>query len=156
MKITENRKAYHDYFIEDKFEAGIILQGWEVKAIRSKNVSIKEGYIIIKNGEIYIVGMHISPLKTISNHIIPDPYRTRKLLLNNNEIKKLIGKVDQKGFTLIPLNLHYKNNLIKLDIALGKGKKMYDKRNDSKEKESKKEQERFLKSKLKTYSQNKD
>ncbi|AFZ82724.1 SsrA-binding protein SmpB [Candidatus Kinetoplastidibacterium crithidiae] len=156
MKITENRKAYHDYFIEDKFEAGIVLQGWEVKAIRSKNVSIKEGYIIIKNGEIYIIGMHISPLKTISNHITPDPYRTRKLLLNNNEIKKLIGKVDQKGFTLIPLNLHYKNNLIKLDMALGKGKKMYDKRNDSKEKESKKEQERFLKSKLKTYSNNKD
>ncbi|WBF65848.1 MAG: SsrA-binding protein SmpB [Candidatus Kinetoplastibacterium crithidii] len=156
MKITENRKAYHDYFIEDKFEAGIILQGWEVKAIRSKNVSIKEGYIVIKNGEIYIIGMHISPLKTISNHITPDPYRTRKLLLNKNEIKKLIGKVDQKGFTLIPLNLHYKNNLIKLDIALCKGKKMYDKRNDSKEKEYKKEQERFLKSKLKTYSQNKD
>ncbi|AGF46889.1 SsrA-binding protein [Candidatus Kinetoplastibacterium desouzaii TCC079E] len=145
MKIIENKKSYHDYFIEDKFEAGIVLQGWEVKSIRDKRVNIKEGYIIIKNGEVYIIGMHISPLNTVSNHVNPDVYRTRKLLLNNNEIKKLIGKVEQRGYTLIPLNLHFKNNRIKIDIALGKGKKLYDKRNDSKEKEYKKEQERYLK-----------
>ncbi|AGF48332.1 SsrA-binding protein [Candidatus Kinetoplastibacterium oncopeltii TCC290E] len=135
MKITENRKLYHDYFIEDSYEAGIVLCGWEVKSIRNKQVQIKDGYIIIRDTELFIIGMNITPMISASNHVNIDPYRSRKLLMKSDQIKRLIGKVEQKGYSLLPLNLHYKKHLIKLDIALGKGKKSYDKRQTIKEKE---------------------
>lgn len=149
MKISENRKLYHDYFIEDKYEAGIVLYGWEVKSIRNKQVQIKDGYIVIRNTELFIIGMNITPLISASNHVNVDPSRSRKLLMKSDEIKRLIGKVEQKGYSLLPLNLHYKRHLIKLDIALGKGKKSYDKRQTIKEKEWEREKERTMKYKLK-------
>ncbi|AFZ83645.1 SsrA-binding protein [Candidatus Kinetoplastibacterium blastocrithidii TCC012E] len=149
MKIAENKKLYHDYFIEDKYEAGIVLYGWEVKSIRNKQVQIKDGYIVIRSTELFVIGMNITPLISASNHISIDPYRSRKLLMKADEIKRLIGKVEQKGYSLLPLNLHYKKHLIKLDIALGKGKKSYDKRHAIKEKEWKREEERAIKYKLK-------
>ncbi|AWD32437.1 SsrA-binding protein [Candidatus Kinetoplastibacterium sorsogonicusi] len=145
MNITENRKAYHNYFIEDKYEAGISLQGWEVKAIKQNRVQLQESYIIIRNSEIFIVGMHISPLHTASKITDIDPKRNRKMLLKAKEINKLIGKVDQKGYSLVPLNLHFKNNLIKVEFALGKGKKSYDKRESLKNKEWNREKERLFK-----------
>src|SRR5690554_1200676 len=117
MSIIENRKAFHDYFIEERFEAGLVLQGWEVKAIRAGRAQIKESYIVIRDGELWIIGMHISPLPSTSTHIYPDATRTRKLLLKAEEISKLIGKVEQRGFTLVPLNLHYKGGRIKLDLG---------------------------------------
>lgn len=145
MSIIDNRKASHDYFIEDRYEAGIVLEGWEVKAIRAGRVQLKESYVIVRDGEIYLLGMHVSPLATASTHIHPDATRTRKLLLREEEIRKLIGKVEQRGFTLVPLNLHYKNGRIKLDFALGRGKKLYDKRDTSREKDWAREHERIMK-----------
>lgn len=145
MTIVENRKARHDYFIEDRFEAGLVLQGWEVKAIRAGHVQLKESYIIVRDGEIWVIGMHISPLANISSHITPNPTRTRKLLLRADEIKKLLGKVEQRGYTMVPLNLHYRNNRIKLEFGLGKGKKQFDKRQSEKERDWKREQQRILK-----------
>jgi len=114
MSITVNKKAFHDFFIEEKFEAGIALQGWEVKAIRAGRMNIKESYVIIKNGEIFLIGMHITPLATASTHIVADPTRTRKLLLHNREIMKLIGKVERAGYTLVPIDLHFTRGRIKL------------------------------------------
>ncbi|AGF49041.1 SsrA-binding protein SmpB [Candidatus Kinetoplastidibacterium galati] len=149
MKIADNKKLYHDYFIEDKYEAGIVLYGWEVKSIRNKQVQIRDGYIVIRNTELFIIGMNITPLISASNHVNIDPSRSRKLLMKADEIKRLIGKVEQKGYSLLPLNLHYKKHLIKLDIALGKGKKSYDKRQTIKEKEWEREKERAMKYKLK-------
>ena len=145
MTIVDNRKARHDYFIEDRFEAGLVLQGWEVKAIRARQVQLKESYIIARDGEIWVIGMHISPLANISTHITPNPTRTRKLLLHADEIKKLLGKVEQRGYTMVPLNLHYRNNRIKLEFGLGKGKKHYDKRQTEKERDWKREQQRLIK-----------
>lgn len=145
MSITVNKKAFHDYFIEEKYEAGLALEGWEVKSIRSGRVNIKEAYVIVKNGEIFIVGMHLTPLSTASTHIHPDPTRTRKLLLHHNQIMKLIGKVERAGFTLIPLDLHYTRGRIKAEIGLAKGKKQYDKRADALEKDSKREAARAMK-----------
>jgi SsrA-binding protein len=145
MSIIDNRKASHDYFIEDRYEAGISLQGWEVKAIRAGRVQIKESYVIVREGELYLLGMHVSPLATASTHIHPDAMRTRKLLLHAAEISKLIGKVEQRGYTLVPLNLHYKNGRVKLDFALGRGKKLYDKRDTSREKDAMREVDRVMK-----------
>jgi SsrA-binding protein len=145
MSITVNKKAFHEYFVEDKYEAGIALQGWEVKAIRAGRMNIKESYVIIKDGEIYLIGMHITPLPTASTHNVVDPTRTRKLLLHSTEIMKLIGKVERAGYTLIPLDLHFVRGRIKLEIGLAKGKKQHDKRSDEAEREWKREAERAMK-----------
>jgi SsrA-binding protein len=144
MSIVENRKAFHDYFIEQRFEAGIALEGWEVKAIRAGRVQLKEAYVIVNNGEIFLIGSHISPLPAASTHFTPDPVRTRKLLLHAREISELIGSVERAGYTLVPLNLHYKGGRVKLEIGLAKGKKQYDKRQDEKEKDWRREQQRLL------------
>ncbi|MGN6581346.1 MAG: SsrA-binding protein SmpB [Bordetella sp.] len=145
MSIIDNRKASHDYFIEDRYEAGIALQGWEVKSIRAGRVQLKESYVIVREGELYLLGMHVSPLATASTHIYPEATRTRKLLLHAEEIRKLIGKVEQRGYTLVPLNLHYKNGRVKLDFALGRGKKLFDKRDTARDKDSQREVERVMK-----------
>jgi SsrA-binding protein len=144
MSIVQNRKAFHDYFIEQRLEAGIALEGWEVKAIRAGRVQLQDAYVIVSNGEIVIIGCHISPLLSTSTHFVPDPTRTRKLLLHAEEISRLIGAVEQAGYTLVPLDLHYKNGRIKLEIGLAKGKKQYDKRQSEKEKDWRREQQRLL------------
>ena len=149
MSIAENKKAFFDYFIEERFEAGLVLEGWEVKAIRANRAQIKEGYVILKQGAFYLIGAHISALPEASTHVNPDPVRTRKLLLHEEEIKKLIGRVEQRGYTLVPLNLHYKGGRIKLDIGLAKGKKQHDKRDAEKEKDWKREQQQLMKQKQK-------
>ena len=146
MSIIDNRKATHDYFIEDRYEAGLVLQGWEVKAIRDGRVQLKESYVIVRDGELYLLGMHVSPLPTASTHIHPDAMRTRKLLLKAEEISKLIGKVEQRGYTLVPLNLHWKAGKVKCEIALAKGKAEHDKRDTIKDREGKREVERAMKS----------
>lgn len=145
MSIVENKKAFHDYFIEERFEAGLALQGWEVKAIRAGRAQIKEGYVIVSNGEIFLIGCHISPLPAASTHLLPDPTRTRKLLLHAREIDQLIGSVERSGYTLVPLNLHYKGGRIKLEVGLAKGKKQHDKREAKKEQEWQREKGRLLK-----------
>ena len=145
MSITVNKKAFHDYYVEEKFEAGIALQGWEVKAIRAGRMNIKESYVIIKSGEIYLIGMHITPLATASTHVVADPTRTRKLLLHRREIMKLIGKVERAGYALVPIDLHFTRGRIKLEIGLAKGKKMHDKRQDEHEKDWKREAQRAMK-----------
>ena len=128
MSIIDNKKAFHDYFIEERFEAGMVLEGWEVKSLRAGRGQIKEAYVIVRNGEVFLFGAHISALPTASTHISPDPVRTRKLLLRGEEIKKLIGKVERAGYTLVPLNFHYQRGRIKCEIGLAKGKKHHDKR----------------------------
>lgn len=145
MSIVDNRRATHDYFIEDRYEAGLVLEGWEVKAIRAGHVQIQESYIIVRDGAIWVIGMHISPLPTASTHVSPEATRTRKLLLHKEEINKLIGKVEQRGYTMVPLNLHYKNGRIKMDFGLGRGKKLHDKRDSSRDKDWQREKERLLK-----------
>jgi SsrA-binding protein len=145
MSIVENRKAFHDYFIEERLEAGLALQGWEVKAIRAGRAQIKEAYVIVSNGEIFLIGCHISPLPAASTHFVPDPTRTRKLLLHAGEIDKLIGSVERSGYAMVPLNLHYKGGRIKLEIGLAKGKKQHDKREAKKEQEWQREKQRLLK-----------
>lgn len=145
MSIIKNRKAYHDYFIEERFEAGLVLQGWEVKAIRAGHVHLQESYLIVRDGEIWVVGMHISPLPNISSHVVPDPTRTRKLLLHAAEIRKLIGRVEQRGYTMVPLDLHYRRGRIKMEFGLGRGKKQHDKRQTARDKDWQRERERFMK-----------
>ena len=147
MSIVQNKKAFHDYFIEEKYETGIVLEGWEVKAIRDGRIQLKEAYVIIRNGEIFLIGCHISPLKTASTHINPDPARTRKLLLHAEEIKRLIGKVERAGYTLIPIDMHYKSGRIKVEIGLAKGKKQYDKRESEKQKEWERTKQRLMRAK---------
>jgi SsrA-binding protein len=144
MSIVENKKAYHDYFIEEKFEAGLALEGWEVKAIRAGRAQLKEAYVIVKNGEIMLIGAHITPLLTASTHVQADPTRTRRLLLHRAEISRLVGQVERAGYTLVPLNLHYSRGRIKLDVGLAKGKKQYDKRATTREREWNREQQRLL------------
>jgi SsrA-binding protein len=148
MSIVENKKAFHDYFIEERYEAGIALEGWEVKAIRAGRAQLKEAYVVLKGGEVYLIGAHISPLPTASTHIQPDPTRTRKLLLRAEEIRRLVGKVEQAGYTLVPLNLHYAKGRIKAEIGLAKGKKQYDKRAAEKEREWSREKQRLLRVKI--------
>lgn len=145
MSIVQNKKAFHDYFIEERFEAGLMLEGWEVKAIRAGRVQLKEAYITIRDGALYLFGSHISPLLNASTHIHPDPVRTRKLLLNAREIEKLVVKVQRAGYTIMPLDMHYKGSLIKLNIGLAKGKKEHDKRATEKEREAKRETEQAMK-----------
>ncbi|APV51780.1 SsrA-binding protein [Betaproteobacteria bacterium GR16-43] len=147
MSIAENRKAFHDYFIEERYEAGLVLEGWEVKAIRAGRVQLKEAYVVLNAAEPFIIGMHVSALPTASTHVNPDPVRSRKLLLNAEEIRKLIGKVEQKGYTLVPLNLHYKGGRVKLEIGLAKGKKQHDKRESEKERDWQREQQQLLRTK---------
>jgi SsrA-binding protein len=144
MSIVENRKAFHDYFIEERYEAGVALEGWEVKAIRAGRVQLKEAYVVVHGQEIFLVGAHISPLGSASTHVSPDPTRTRKLLLHAEEIRRLIGKVEQAGYTLVPLDLHYSKGRIKLEIGLARGKKQYDKRAAEKEREWNREKQRLL------------
>ena len=146
MSIVQNRKAGHDYFIEERYEAGLVLDGWEVKAIRAGRAQIADGYVIVKGDELFLIGAHVSPLPTVSTHFIPDPTRSRKLLLHAEEIKRLIGKVEQRGYTLIPLDLHYKKGRIKLEVGLGRGKQQHDKRADLKDKEWNREKQRLLRS----------
>ncbi|WP_423681687.1 MULTISPECIES: SsrA-binding protein SmpB [unclassified Undibacterium] len=145
MSIADNKKAFHDYFIEEQFEAGVVLQGWEVKAIRAGRLQLKEAYVIVRNGEIFLFGAHIGALPTASTHIHPDSVRTRKLLLNKAEISKLIGKVERSGYTMVPLNMHFSNGKIKCQIGLAKGKKQHDKRESEKEKDWQREQQKIMK-----------
>ncbi|MFM6922323.1 MAG: SsrA-binding protein SmpB [Polynucleobacter victoriensis] len=146
MSIIDNKKAFFDYFIEERFEAGMVLQGWEVKAIREGRVQIKEAYVVIRDAEIYLIGCHISPLISASTHVLADPGRTRKLLLNAIESKKLIGKVEQRGDTLVPLNLHFSKGRVKCEIGLGRGKKQHDKREASKDRDWQIEKARIMRS----------
>ena len=145
MTIVDNKKACHDYFIEERFEAGMVLEGWEVKSIRAGRVQLKEAYVIVRSGEVFLFGSHISPLPTASTHINPDPVRTRKLLLNADEIKKLIGKVERAGYTLVPLNMHYIKGRIKCEIGLAKGKKQHDKRDTEKQRDTQREIQAVMK-----------
>lgn len=144
MSIVENRKAFHDYFIEERVEAGLALEGWEVKAIRAGRANLKEAYVVVKGGEIMLIGAHISPLTTASTHVHADPTRTRKLLLHREEINRLVGKVERAGYTLAPINLHFKGGRIKLEVGLAKGKKQHDKRDTIKDREWNREQQRLL------------
>ncbi|MBP7881570.1 MAG: SsrA-binding protein SmpB [Candidatus Methylopumilus sp.] len=144
MSIAQNKKAFHDFFIEEKYEAGIVLEGWEVKAIRDNRANIKEAYVIIQRGEVYLIGCHVTPLGAASTHIRPDAIRTRKLLLHSEEIAKLIGKVERAGYTLVPLDLHFKDGRVKVQIGLAKGKKQYDKREAEKERDWEREKGRIV------------
>jgi SsrA-binding protein len=146
MSIVENRKAFHDYFIEERYEAGMALDGWEVKAIRAGRAQLSDGYVMVRNGEVFLIGANIAPLPTVSTHFVPDPTRSRKLLLHAEEIKRLIGKVEQRGYTLVPLNLHYSKGRIKLEIGLARGKLKHDKRATEREKDWNREKQRLLRS----------
>jgi SsrA-binding protein len=147
MSIVENRKAFHDYFIEERYEAGLALEGWEVKSIRAGRVHLAEAYVIVRNQELFLIGCHISPLPTASTHVHPDPTRTRKLLMRSEEAKRLIGKVERAGYTIVPLNLHFRGGWIKLEMGLAKGKKQHDKRQDAKDREWQREQQRLMRQK---------
>jgi SsrA-binding protein len=144
MSIVDNKKAFHDYFIEERYEAGLVLEGWEVKSIRAGRVQLKEAYVTLMGAEPFVIGMHISPLSAASTHVRADPTRSRKLLLNAEEIRKLIGKVEQRGYTLVPLDLHYNKGRVKLAVGLAKGKKQHDKRETEKERDWQREQQRLL------------
>jgi SsrA-binding protein len=144
MSIANNKKAFHDYFIEEQFEAGVVLEGWEVKAIREGKVNVKEAYVIIQRGEIFIIGCHITALGSASTHISPDATRTRKLLLHSEQIAKLIGQVERAGYTLVPLDVHYTRGRVKIQIGLAKGKKQYDKRDVEKKRDWEREKARIV------------
>lgn len=144
MRLAENRKASHDYFLEERFEAGLVLMGWEVKAIRAGRSQLKEAYVVVRSGEVFLIGCHISPLTSASTHVLPDPTRTRKLLLHAEEIATLIGKVDRAGYTLVPLDLHLTRGRVKLAIGLAKGKKQHDKRATEKDREWERQKQRLM------------
>ncbi len=144
MSIAQNKKAFFDYFIEEKYEAGVVLEGWEVKAIRENKVNIKEAYVIIQRGEVYLIGCHITPLGAASSHVRPDAIRTRKLLLHAEEISKLIGKVERAGYTLVPLDMHFSKGRVKVLIGLAKGKKQHDKRETEKARDWEREKGRIM------------
>lgn len=143
--IALNRKARHEYSIEERYEAGIALEGWEVKSIRAGRIQLDQGYVILKNNETWLLGAQITPLQTASTHIHPDPQRTRKLLLNHSEINKLIGLVDRRGYTLVPLAMYWKKNKVKVEIGLAKGKKLHDKRADEKKRDWDRTKQQLLK-----------
>lgn len=143
--IAVNRKARHEFFIEDRFEAGIVLEGWEVKSLRASRVQFDQGYILLKGNEAWLFGALITPLSTASTHIHPDPQRTRKLLLHQRELNKLIGSVERRGYTVVPLSLYWKNNRVKVEIGLAKGKKLYDKRASEKERDWQRQKQRMFK-----------
>jgi SsrA-binding protein len=142
--IAENRRARFDYFIEERMEAGIVLQGWEVKAMRAGRAQLNEAYAFLRDGEAFLFGAHIAPLNTTSTHVVADPIRTRKLLLNRSELQRLIGAVERKGYTLIPLELYWKTGRAKLQLGLAKGKKQHDKRDAEKDREWQREQQRLM------------
>ena len=144
MSIIDNRKAFFDYFIEERYEAGLVLEGWEVKALRAGRGQIKEGYVVIKNGELFLIGTHISPLPEASKFANLDPVRTRKLLLHREQIDKLIGKVEQRGHTLVPLNFHYKEGRVNCEIGVAMGKKLHDKRETEKKRDWERERARLM------------
>src|SRR6185369_5235824 len=144
-RIADNKKAAFNYFFEERFEAGMVLQGWEVKALREGKVQLTDGYVVIRDGELYLIGCQINPLRTASTHVNPEAHRTKKLLMKKDEIKRLIGKVEQKGYTLVPINLHWKSGKVKCDIALAKGKATHDKRHVIKDREGKREVELAMK-----------
>jgi SsrA-binding protein len=146
MSIAENRRARFDYHIEERFEAGVVLSGWEIKAIRAGQVQLTDGYVLIRDGELYLIGCRINALRSASTHVSPEADRTKKLLMHKEEIRRLIGKVEQRGFTLVPMDLHYKGGRVKAEIALAKGKASHDKRDSIKEREGKREVERAMKS----------
>lgn len=143
--IAVNRKAHHEFAIENHYEAGLVLQGWEIKSLRAGRVQLDQSYVLLKNNEAWLLGSLITPLLTASTHITPDAQRTRKLLLHQSELNKLIGSVERKGYTLIPLKLYWKNNRVKLDIALAKGKKQHDKRASEKERDWQRDKQRIMK-----------
>ena len=144
MSIVENKKAFFDYFVEERFEAGLALEGWEVKAIRAGRVQIKEAYVVARRGEIALIGCHISPLSSASTHVNAEPTRTRKLLLHRKEINTLMGRVDRAGYTMVPINLHFSKGRIKLDIGLAKGKKQHDKRDTIKDRDWNRDKQRLM------------
>ena len=146
MSIVQNRKAFHDYFVEERYEAGIALDGWEVKAIRAGRAQLSDGYVMVRGAELFLIGANIAPLPTVSTHFVPDPTRSRKLLLHAEEIKRLIGKVEQRGYTLVPLDLHYAKGRIKLEIGLARGKLKHDKRAAERDKDWNREKQRLLRS----------
>ena len=145
MSIVQNKKAFHEYFVEERFEAGIVLQGWEAKSIREGRAQLKEAYVVIRNAQVYLIGAHISPLISTSTHNIANPTRTRKLLLKMSEIEKLIGKTERSGYSLVPINLHFSKGRVKIDIELAKGKKLHDKRQSIKDRDWKRQEQRILK-----------
>src|SRR4051794_20935611 len=145
---AENRRARFEYHIEETYEAGIVLEGWEVKAIRAGQVQLTDGYVVIRDGELHLIGCRINALRTASTHVNPQADRTRKLLMKKDEIRRLIGKVEQKGFTLVPLNLHYKSGLVKAEIALAKGKAQHDKRETEKKRDWEREKGRLMRHKV--------
>ena len=146
--IAENRRARFEYHIDETHEAGIVLSGWEVKAIRAGQVQLTDGYVVIRDGELYLIGCRINALRTASTHVLPEPDRTKKLLMHKDEIRRLIGKVEQRGFTLVPLNLHYKGGRVKVDIALAKGKAQHDKRETEKKRDWDREKQRLMRHKV--------
>ncbi len=148
MSIAENRRARHEYDIEERFEAGIVLEGWEIKAIRSGQVQLNEGYVVVRHGELNLIGCRIDPLRSASTHVSPLADRTRKLLMHKMEIRRLIGKVEQRGFTLVPLNLHFKGGLVKVDVALAKGRAEHEKRDAIKKRDWEREKGRLMRHKV--------
>ena len=146
--IAENRRARFEYHIEETYEAGMVLEGWEVKAIRAGQVQLTDGYVVIREGELQLIGCRINALRSASTHVNPEADRTKKLLMSRAEIRRLIGKVEQKGFTLVPLNLHYKGGLVKADIALAKGKAQHDKRETEKKRDWEREKGRLMRHKV--------
>ncbi|MGM9512773.1 SsrA-binding protein SmpB [Roseateles sp. DB2] len=148
MSIAENRRARFEYHIEEQYEAGIVLEGWEVKAIREGQVQLPDGYVLIKDGELFLIGCRINPLRTASTHVNPLADRTRKLLMKKEQIRRLIGKVEQRGYTIVPLNLHYKDGRVKVEIALAKGKAQHDKRETEKKRDWEREKGRLMRHKV--------
>ncbi|HSN32880.1 MAG TPA: SsrA-binding protein SmpB [Ideonella sp.] len=148
MSIVENRRAHHEYHLEDRYEAGIALEGWEIKAIRAGQVRLTEGYVVVRDGELSLIGCRIDPLRSASTHVHPEPDRTRKLLMHKEEIRRLIGKVEQKGYTLVPLDLHYKGGRVKVTIALARGKAQHDKRETEKKRDWEREKGRLMRHKV--------
>ncbi|MBL8329681.1 MAG: SsrA-binding protein SmpB [Rubrivivax sp.] len=146
--IAENRRARFDYHIDETYEAGLVLSGWEIKAIRAGQVQLTDGYVVIRDGELYLIGCRINALRSASTHVQPEPDRTKKLLMHKEEIRRLIGKVEQRGFTLVPLNLHYKGGRVKASIALAKGKAQHDKRESEKQKDWDREKGRLMRHKV--------
>ena len=148
MSIVENRKARFNYHIEERFEAGVVLSGWEIKAIRAGQVQLTDGYIVLKDGELFMIGCRINALRSASTHVRPEADRTKKLLMKKDQIRRLIGKVEQKGFTLVPLDLHYKGSYVKAEIALAKGKAEHDKRDTEKKRDWEREKGRLMRTKV--------
>jgi SsrA-binding protein len=148
MSIAENRRARHEYHIEETYEAGMVLSGWEIKAVRAGQVQLTDGYVVIRDGELHLIGCRINALRSASTHVVPEPDRTKKLLMHKEEIRRLIGKVEQRGFTLVPLDLHFKGGRVKVQIALAKGKAQHDKRDTEKQRDWEREKGRLMRHKV--------